>query len=924
VSATPRASAVVSVVDETPVEAHFGRVLDTQPVSLSRVKGDGTFLAVNDAALSILGAERLEQVLGTSLLDRVAPASRESCRVFLSRVAAGDRGSTEVEFIGLGGLGHTLELHATTHPVSHDGASSVLVTLRDITEYRRLEHAVVEAAAREEERAAAHAAEIARLSTQIAESHANAERKHSDAAERHAVVQAQARAEVQVAQQQLEATIADHLTRLTDVEGALRTAEAREREMAEQHEADGAALRVAQQAQDDYARQVEELRKTVVTLETTMAAARTHELDQAAAHAHSEAEWRRSLDEAIATHERKTSELRAEIDSLEQSLVEARTRPGDEARAAALEQQLADAERKHHDAAERHAAVQAQARAEVQAAQQQVEATIAEHRSRLTDVEGALRTAEARERKMAEQHEADGAALRLALQQAQDEHARQVEDLRKTVVTLETTLAAARAHEQDQAAAHARNEAEWRRSLDEASATHERNTSELRAAIDGLEQSLVEAQDREQQVASTHQARQSDWQRQTEQAAAAHQRQVGELRAAITGLETSVSALSQEFETAVADRNAVLNEHNEALHNLDTLARERDEVLAANEEEKRSLAAEHERARTEWEREHQQARSQWDREHEQLRTKWAVGHAEALATWNAERDVLTTHRAELRATVASVEAERNELSSELVMVGHERLAWSARLAHAERLARAGRLSLSFADDIGTALEGVAAHGRLLMGAAGQGLDRDSLDQMLAAAAMAQSLVRQLRHGARMVEVDPLEISPVIHSLERTLAGLLSPDITLRILSGAEGARVSLTLQQVEQVALTLAANRRAAMVKGGQVTIELAEVDIDEACARERMASPGPYVLLAVHAAGPEVEHGIAPQLFEIPANEDTWHTAGPGMSGLFAMVNEWGGFLWASQEGPDALAFEIYLPRVMAGRDASPTGAQQ
>jgi len=90
------------------------------------------------------------------------------------------------------------------------------------------------------------------------------------------------------------------------------------------------------------------------------------------------------------------------------------------------------------------------------------------------------------------------------------------------------------------------------------------------------------------------------------------------------------------------------------------------------------------------------------------------------------------------------------------------------------------------------------------------------------------------------------------------------------------------------------------------------------------MASPGPYVLLAVHAAGPEVEHGIAPQLFGIPANEDTWQTAGPGMSSLFATVNEWGGCLWASQEGPDALAFEIYLPRVMAAPDDSTDGARR
>ena len=103
----------------------------------------------------------------------------------------------------------------------------------------------------------------------------------------------------------------------------------------------------------------------------------------------------------------------------------------------------------HHDAAERHAVLQAQARAEVQAAQEQLEATIAGHRSRLTEVEDALRTAEARERKMAEQHEAEGGALRLALQQAQDDSARQVDELRTAIVTLETTLAEARTANDD-------------------------------------------------------------------------------------------------------------------------------------------------------------------------------------------------------------------------------------------------------------------------------------------------------------------------------------------------------------------------------------------------------------------------------------------------------------------------------------------
>jgi hypothetical protein len=525
------------------------------------------------------------------------------------------------------------------------------------------------------------------------------------------------------------------------------------------------------------------------------------------------------------------------------------TRPSCGRRSTVSNNPWSEAQEREQQVASTHQARQSewQRQAEQAAAAHQqkvgeLEATIAEHLSRLTEVEGALRT---------------------------------TEELRKTVVTLETTLAAARTREHDLAAAHSRKETEWRRSLDEAIATHEKNTSELRSKIDSHEQSLAEAHAREQQVASAHQVSQSEWQRQAEQAAAAHQQQVGEL-------------------------------------------------LAANVEEKRSLIAEHERARAEWEREHQQARAHWDQEHQQLQAKWAGEHAAALATWNAEHDALTKHRDKLMAKITSVETERDELNSELMTVGHERLAWSARL-ESRRAPRPRRTPVVVVRrrhrDGARGGDGLraATHGRCWPGPSPRQPRPDAGGGHFGAGAGAPAASR--RPGGRSGPVGDLASHPEPGTHARRIAQSRHHAAHL---AGAAGARVGLTSQQVEQVALTLAANRRAAMVKGGQVTIELAEVDIDEACARERMASPGPYVLLAVHAAGPEVELGIAPQLFGIPANEDTWQTAGPACRVSLPTVNEWGGCLWASHEGPDALAFEIYLPRVMAAPDDSTDGARR
>ena len=134
---------------DLPVEAepHLRAVLEAQPVVLTRVGKDGTFLAINEAGLSMLGAQSLEQILGTSMVSLVSSDERKNCQTFLERTAAGQRGSLEVDLVGLTGTRHTLELHACPHPGAPDAIASVLITFRDVTESRRLEQSLVDAAA---------------------------------------------------------------------------------------------------------------------------------------------------------------------------------------------------------------------------------------------------------------------------------------------------------------------------------------------------------------------------------------------------------------------------------------------------------------------------------------------------------------------------------------------------------------------------------------------------------------------------------------------------------------------------------------------------------------------------------------------------------------------------------------------------------
>ena len=154
---------------DLPVEAepHLRAVLERQPVVLTRVNKDGTFLAINEAGLSMLGAQSLEQILGTSLMNMVQSEERKACQAFLDRALGGQRGSFEVDLVGLTGSRHTFELHASAHPGAPDAIPSALISFRDVTESRRLEQSLVESATRQAEQEAAHEADRKRLLTDL-------------------------------------------------------------------------------------------------------------------------------------------------------------------------------------------------------------------------------------------------------------------------------------------------------------------------------------------------------------------------------------------------------------------------------------------------------------------------------------------------------------------------------------------------------------------------------------------------------------------------------------------------------------------------------------------------------------------------------------------------------------------------------------
>jgi PAS domain S-box-containing protein len=485
-----------AVATKPASEGHLRLIIETQPVCLTRVAPDGTFLAVNDAALSMLGAERLDQVLATSLLTLIESEQQEAVREFLTRVAAGERGSVEADLRGLGGTQHNVQIHAVPHPSPVDGLPSALCTFRDVTEHRRLEAAVVE----------------------------NAARPVVDDS------QLQRMAELENVRQELETTVAQQQARLSELEQFHAESEARARELEEQTAA------------------------------------------------------RQELESALS---------------------------GQQARVAELEGSLAEAEAKVRELSESITATR------------ELEQMLLDQQSRLAQAQEAVAAAEARAAEATEKHKAE--------------------------------------------------RGQWQQRIDDALDARARDEQALRTALSELERR----------------------------------------------------------------------------------------------------------------------------------------RAQLIRTTELARDIV------------------NQVP-----------------------------------DAGT--------------------------------------------------LEPISVGNIARGMEPVLAALVGSNVELVMVAASTEPVPDVSREGLEEMLLSLTAGRRAAMTAGGQITIEVADVTIDDACAKERRGfRQGCYVLLALHASGPGVAGGLPAGLFGVPPDQQLWRAAGPGMASVYSMIMNCGGYVWVAHEGRDAIAFELYFPRV-------------
>ncbi len=239
-----------------------------------------------------------------------------------------------------------------------------------------------------------------------------------------------------------------------------------------------------------------------------------------------------------------------------------------------------------------------------------------------------------------------------------------------------------------------------------------------------------------------------------------------------------------------------------------------------------------------------------------------------------------------------------------------------RLQQSQKMEAVGRLAGGIAHDFNNILTAITGYSDLTL----RKLPADSpllrnIEEIKKAACRAADLTNQLLAFSRKKILQPktVNLNETVDHVDQMLCRLIGEDIQRLTVLEPKLWPTKTDPTQIELALLNLAVNARDAMPSGGKMTIETANVELDENYTKKYAdVQPGNYVMLAISDTGHGMDEETQSHIFEpFFTTKQKGKGTGLGLSTVYGIVKQSKGHVSFYSEIEKGTTFKIYLPSV-------------